>query len=191
MDIYNIFLVGGGFFAGFLFTYIFTLVKFIFFDYLEWPYALVFASFIALSMGSSLTDGRFKWMYDNRSRVEQMAKVATAMIPKPDLSSAAFTVVDSNKAASLTYPRMGRNHILNIPYKPSNRRICNRIQIFLIRDKKEDIDVTHQPCVPYFCTALQLGGSGYKVIDKSTGEIITEYGDDVVPDLEQINKVLT
>ena len=188
------FLVGGGFVGGFLCTYIFTIIKFIFFDYLQWPYLIILLVLILLSMAESMKNGRLRWVYDNRSRVNQISRMATALIPKPDLSSSSFSIADSNKSASLIYTRMGTKYLLNVPYDSSARRITNRIHVFLLVEPKEggykEIDVTQQPCVPYLCTAEQLGGIGYKIVDKTNDEIIYECGKDIVPDFGAIKKII-
>lgn len=190
MDFQNFFLLCCGFAGGFLFTYIFTLIRFIFIDYLEWPYTIMLVSLMVLTVGSSLSDGRLSWIYNNRDRLQQATRVASAMMPKPNLSSSPFSIADSNKSASLIYNRMGTDYILNVPYNPSFRRISNRISVLLIKSDKKSVDVTHQPCIPYFCTAEELGGIGYEVFDKGTGEIIKKYQKDEIPNLNDIRKAL-
>jgi hypothetical protein len=192
-NFYTMFLVGGGFVGGFLCTYIFTLIKFIFFDHLPWPYTLMLSVFVMVSMTESMKNGRLRWMYDNRSKIDQMSRMVTALIPKPDLSSSSFSIADSNQAASLIYSRMGTEYLLNVPYDTSALRVTNRIRVILsVKPKEEggnrEIDVTQQPCIPYLCTAEQLGGTGYKVVDKMSDEIIFECGKDVILNFDAIAK---
>jgi len=190
---YTMFLFGGGFVGGFLCTYVFTVIKFIFFDYLSWPYTLILSVFLILSITESMKNGRLRWIYDNRSKVDQMSRMVTALIPKPDLSSSSFSIADSNQAASLIYSRMGTKYLLNVPYDTSARRITNRIRVILLVEPEEEggnkeIDVTQQSCIPYLCTAEQLGGTGYKVVDKLSDKIIFECGQDIVPNFHTIAK---
>ena len=170
---------------GFLFTYIFTLLRFIFFDYLEWPYALIIGSFMSLSLASNINVGKVRWIFDNQDRIKQMTNVATALIPKPDSSSASsFEISDNNKSVSLTYSRMGKKQILNIPYETRTRRITNKIKVYLIKGN-EEVDITHQPCIPYLCTAEQLGGDNYKIVSKDSDNDLV-YVCPGIPDMDEI-----
>ena len=90
---------------------------------------------------------------------------------------------------------MGTKYLLNVPYDSSARRITNRIRVILLVQPKEEggdteIDVTQQPCVPYLCTAEKLGGVGYKIVDKTSDEIIFECGKDIVPNFDAIKKMM-
>ncbi len=87
---------------------------------------------------------------------------------------------------------MGTKYLLNVPYDSTARRVTNRIRVLLlVRPEgggEEQIDVTQQPCVPYLCTAEELGGVGYKIVDKASDEVIIECGKDIVPNFDVIKK---
>lgn len=247
-----------GFALGILSTYIFTLIKFIFYDYLEWQYSVVLISMIALSMSSriyhskkqldtlvdfikvmgppiknkdlpGIINGASQIITGNSNGVNNgnrdpgepsLVNFIKYVVTQPPASASSESSTSSSSpdtplisgmepssktslessnsdfkprttgSADIAYLRDGEKKHLNIPYHTNLRRVGNRFRFHLMINDKETVDVTHQAGIPYFCTAKELGGIGYKIIDKSDDLVVHEYEEHEVPSLDFLKKYL-
>lgn len=195
MNYLHLSIATAGFVGGFIFSYITTLIKLIFYDYLQWQYSLPILSLLVISGATSY--GKAKQQITqllnpsigNGIGPAQIINLILAMVPKPQTENALFKIETFTKYASIIYSRNGAPQIINIPYDPSLRRPGNRFRVNLISENKTE-DITHQPGIPYFCTADELGGTKYTITDKFDDNVIHEYDKDSIPDMKFLRKYL-
>lgn len=176
-------ILAAGTFTGFILTFILSQIRYVIFDVFPWQYTTVLAILIGISATESVHSGKFSWMTNQQKRISTAMNLASLMVPKQP--SFSVNTSHTGKSTKFLYQNGIAYHTLNVPYTGSMRRSANHFNVFLIKGGIEN-DVTHQSGISYFCTAGQLGGTGYKVVDKSTGETVKTYDMHTIPEIPQI-----
>lgn len=82
------------------------------------------------------------------------------------------SINNSNLSMSVTYTRVGRDKLLNIPYRSDLKEKMRMWKVLLISGKNKSKDITQEPGIPYMCTPEQLGGKEILASNSDTGDVI-------------------
>lgn len=95
-----------------------------------------------------------------------------------------LNIRDEVKSMTLIYERLGKCYNLTVPY--NREKIANSIgkRVYLVKTEKDEngkerdiyTEITHQPGIPYFVCAREMGG--YKFAIKDIDDELT-YTDDI------------
>ncbi len=94
-----------------------------------------------------------------------------AAVTKPSTTSHC-SINNSGLSMSVTYTRVGRDKLLNIPYRSDMKEKMRMWTVYLISDTNKPRNITQEPGIPYICTPEQLGGKEILATSSDTGDII-------------------
>ncbi len=138
----------------------------------------------------------FSWLSSKKRRIEKVLQIFEGFSQNSGNESPNFTINDTERSASMVYTRYSKQYIVNLPYDRKLLGKMNRYSAILLkRDERKDqserriceeIDITQQPGVIYTCTASQLGGEKIVFVDKIEGRILTVFGPNDIPRLDNL-----
>lgn len=93
------------------------------------------------------------------------------IMPSSQLSSQAV-LCETGRAVCITYKRLGKTYLLNIPFSRRDMVRSVGLKVYLIQAGGTELDITQQPGVPYLITAEMLGGIGLKVVSNGQSRLL-------------------
>ena len=90
------------------------------------------------------------------------------------------SINNTNKSASITYTRIGKEKLINVPYRRDLKEKMRQWEVLLVFNNNKSTDITQEGGFPYICTAEQLGGKEIIARNKDTGDVIN-YKKGIIP----------
>ena len=67
----------------------------------------------------------------------------------------------------------GRPKTITVPWKAENVMLAQDYRVYLVRDHHTDVEITHDPAIPYVYSAAQMGRNNdahFRIVDVEGGE---------------------
>ena len=99
------------------------------------------------------------------------------------IPSTSQNIPDNGKNIKIIYQLMGADQEIYLPYDNNLIVEMTNLNVTLIKDvngERETVNITHQPGIPYMCSALELGGEYIYVVNCDNG-LEKKYPADIPP----------
>lgn len=115
------------------------------------------------------------WLKSKINKAQLLLQIVNNLNSDKMISSScktkdSFKVNDSDASACITYQRLGKEYILQIPYQRSYVASMVSFKAQLLKEDNCFLDITQEPGVPYVVSAENLGGKLIRVINNDTGD---------------------